>query len=120
MEIKKLIKLLADIADKKKAENIKVFEVKEKVWITDYVMLVGVKNPIHSKAILGDLSKEISKLISPDQIDYYRPPKVSGTEESGWVILDLNSIIIHCIDDKTREQYDIDQLFEKQGITYHY
>ena len=60
MTLKTIIKHLVNVADNKKAANIKVFEVSEKVWITDYIMIIGVKNSIHSKSI-SEAHREIRR-----------------------------------------------------------
>ena len=126
MLVNKIIKIedtvdeLVKYADEKQAENIKVFHVSEKLWITDYIIIFGVKNTIHAKSLVTGLEKELKKLDLDKSEDYYSPVKISGNSESGWVILDVNSIIIHCVDETTRAHYEIDAIFEKQGDTYHY
>mgnify|MGYP001272487272 CR=1 FL=1 len=126
MLVNKIIKIedtvdeLVKYADEKQAENIKVFHVSEKLWITDYIIIFGVKNTIHAKSLVTGLEKELKKLDLDKSEDYYSPVKISGNSESGWVILDVNSIIIHCVDEPTRAHYEIDAIFEKQGDTYHY
>ncbi|MAH81618.1 MAG: ribosome silencing factor [Rickettsiales bacterium] len=120
---KKLEKTLEEIikfADEKQAEDIKVFHVAENLWITDYIIILGVKNNIHSKSLITGIEKELKKMNLNRGNDFFDPLKVSGNSDSGWVILDINSIIIHCVDSETRLHYDIDTLFEKQGVTYHY
>ena len=119
-DIEKIVQQLVTIADNKKAENIKVYHVSEKIWITDYIMIITASNEIHLKALLGDLEKEFKIIISEEDEDYFNPIKTSGKSESGWVILDLNSIIVHLVDEQTRDHYKIDELFESNGVTFHY
>ena len=121
MTYKKLESIVSDlvkIADDKKAEDLRSYYVSEKNWMTDYVIVIGVMNKIQSKAILQDIEKYIYSL--DDQDDLFAVPRVSGTSESGWLILDLNSIVLHFVDQEIRDFYDIDTLFESQGDVYHY
>ncbi len=120
VKLEKTLDEIVKFADDKQAEDIKVFHVAEKIWITDYIIILGVKNHIHSKSLITGIEKELKKMNLDRGLDFFTPIKVSGNSDSGWVILDINSIIIHCVDAETRLHYDIDALFEKQGDTYHY
>ena len=84
----------------------------------DYILGIGVFNKIQAKAILTDIEKYILELDNSD--DLFNVPRVSGTAESGWLILDLNSIVIHFVDQENRDFYNLDSLFELQGEVYHY
>ena len=95
-KLEKVVDILVSSADSKKAEDIRVFHVAESTWIID-VMVVGVKNSIHAKAIIQELITTISGLMKEYSKDFYDPIKITGTEESGWVIIDINSIVIHCV-----------------------
>ena len=116
--IKDTIEELIEVVQEKKAEDIRLFSVSEHNWMTEYVLVVGVKTPIHGKAVVEDVKKFFSRL--PDQEDVYTSPKISGQPESGWTVVDANSVVVHCINVEKRTYYDIDTLFEAQGDVYHY
>ena len=117
-KLKLVVDSLVNIADSKKAEDLRSYFVSEKNWMTDYVVVIGVLNKIQAKAILTDIEKYISELDDSD--DLFNEARVSGTPESGWLILDLNSIVIHFVDQENRDFYNIDSLLELQGDVYHY
>ena len=115
-----ILETLVHFFDEKQTEDIKAFHVSEKLWITDYIVVVTVKNSIHSKSIVTEVVKKFKTFDIGSSNDFYPEIKLSGNSDSGWVILDMNSIIVHCVNAETRATYQIDELFEKQGIIYHY
>jgi len=104
----------------KKAENVVSYDLSGSGWITDQVVILGAGNTIHCKALLDALEKAYKQL-SDDEVDeLYDNFRTSGSSESGWVVVDLNSILIHCVTEDIRAFYDLDTLFSKQGVTYHH
>ena len=48
-----------------------------------------------------------------------RQVKISGNAESEWVIIDIDSVIVHVISSELRKHYRLDSLFERRSIVYH-
>tara|TARA_Y100001970_G_C13895016_1_gene680664 strand:- start:126 stop:500 length:375 start_codon:yes stop_codon:yes gene_type:complete len=113
----RIIELVSD----KKAIDIREYDVQSHLWITDYIIVLGVSNVVHCKAIITEITKWVNQIIESD-LDRLGLCEVnqSGDENSGWVILDMGSLIIHCIDVESRQFYQLDDLFEKQGTVYYY
>ena len=107
---------LLSIADERKGFDIQRHDVQGKSAVTEFIAIISVKNPNHCRAIVEALSQSIKGIQGDLLNDLFIPPKVSGTLESGWVILDANSILIHIILSDLREYYAIDQLFVPQGL----
>jgi len=106
--------------DAKKATNIRTFHMKDPT-LTDYILVVSVSNPIHGRAVLNEVSELIKDVRNEDESsDILDHPKVSGTVGSGWIVVDLNSIVIHIIDEELRDYYRLDDLFETHATVYHY
>ena len=42
-----VLNIVIKIAESKKSENIRCFSVSEKMWMTDYILIVDIKNKIH-------------------------------------------------------------------------
>ena len=119
-DLKVILDELVTLVDDKKAEDISVFHVAEKNWTTEFVFVCSMKNAIHGKALVQDLMTYMGKICVDYPKDFYDPLRLSGSADSGWVIIDGNSIVIHCLDKQHREFYNIDTLFEKQGTVFHY
>jgi len=108
------------LIEEKKVEDFKTFFMSDRAWISDYVLLVSVQNALHAGAIINTLKKDTMSMLTPENAnDFYEEPRVSGSAESGWCIVDLNSILIHLVTDEVRTFYKLDTLLEKQGAIYH-
>ncbi len=121
ISISDLKKHIIACVSEKKAIDIREYDVQKHTWLTDYVMVIGVSNVIHCKAMVTALI-DIFGLLSETERDQLEINHInqSGTTDSGWVILDLGPLVIHCIDSQSRTFYKLDDLLEKQGTVYHY
>ena len=112
------VQAIVKLADDKKAGDICVFHSNEDHWLTEYIVVLTVNNSVHARSILMMFKEYFSTLTSND--DLSDSPNVIGKPESGWVIVDANSIVIHCVNAENRDFYEIDKLFSVQGeIHYH-
>ena len=65
-------------------------------------------------------SVNLRKFATLNSVDFHDEIKQSGSPESGWVILDLNSILIHCVTESARDFYKLDSIYEKYGVIHHH
>lgn len=100
-----LAKEAAKILDQKKAENIEIYDVESKTGMYYYAIFCLALSPAHIKA----LEEEIVMKFKKEKNEYllYR----DGIESSAWKVLDYGGIIIHILDNQTREFYSIDKLY---------
>ncbi len=101
----KLEAILTWLSDKK-AENIRIYDLKEKSDYTDVIVVCEGSADVHNKAIanhLIDMAKEHHlHVLSKEGIDY-----------GHWILIDIGDLIVHIFLPFTREYYKIDELFEK-------
>ena len=109
---------ITSLLDEKKVDDIRTYYVSEKSWMTDYIIVATIKNSVHAKSVLTQLESFFHSLDPTDSI--YSHPRITGDPNSGWVILDANSVVIHCLDQKNRDFYNIDSLFEKHVNDYYF
>jgi len=114
------VTFLADAGNEKKAFDINVYHVADSWALTDYVIVMSVKNEIHCRAVSLDLDRVIRESVSRQADDFFVPPKLTGKPESGWIIIDLNSILIHIMLVEQRGYYDLDSILEKKADTVHH
>ncbi|RAP37198.1 ribosome silencing factor [Candidatus Marinamargulisbacteria bacterium SCGC AAA071-K20] len=118
--VKRVLDEVIKIAIDKKSENIRYFSVSEKMWMTDYILIVEINNKIHGKALCAEIKDKVSKLvISLKTDDFYEDFSYAGQSDSDWIVLDLNSIVVHCITEELNDYYKLDELFEKYGPVFH-
>ncbi|RAP31565.1 ribosome silencing factor [Candidatus Marinamargulisbacteria bacterium SCGC AG-343-D04] len=118
--LKNIADNIASFLDNKKAEDITVYHVTEKNWLTDFIIVFNMKNAVHGKAISKELVNHLSSVIVENPKEFYNPIRLSGSADTGWIIMDINSIVVHCFDAESRDFYNLDSILEKQGDVFHY
>ena len=117
--VESLLQSVVKVAEDKKATDVVIYQPFD-TSLTDYIMLVGIQNPIHGKALLREIDDCISTFIANSgEPSFYPHPKYSGNPESGWVILDANLIMVHIISDSVREAYELDKFFSSRAAIVH-
>jgi len=98
------IKKIVDVLDSKKAEDIEVFDLTGKGYITNQVIIATALNNKHSLALLSHLKEELK----PAGEEFVR------TEEDGdWTIVDLGDIVIHIMTQEYRDRYTLDDFVKE-------
>lgn len=99
--LNKIIKLLED----KKALELKILDIKEKSTLADYFIITSGTSNTHIKALADNVEVELKKEnIYPNKIEGY------NTE---WILMDYGDVVIHIFTQKERQNYDIEQLYER-------
>ena len=109
--LKSELKTLTTVLDELKVLSSTIYTVKNNAALTDHIILVTVSNSIHCNAVVDTLSKCFKSEFKENEA-FFLPPKSSGSSESGWIILDANSIVIHVLLDELNDYYQLDKLFE--------
>ncbi len=63
-----------------------------------------------SQRQINAVVREIGKVLGNEGVDVGHR---EGTAESGWVLLDYGSVIVHVFDPNTRHYYNLEQLWSK-------
>jgi len=106
MQGKELVEKLVEWAAARKAENIKLYDLKGKTSYTDYIIIVEGGSELHLNAIAQNI------------VDECKTNKIhvrgkEGMKSSTWILLDFVDVIVHILTPNTREFYKLDDLFEK-------
>ena len=105
MDSRKLALLCRELADRRKAEDIVVLDVRKISSITDYfVIATGTSEP-HLRAISDEIQ---DKLRNEHGI---RPRAVDGTLQTAWLVLDFFDVIVHIMRPDVRKLYDLETLW---------
>jgi ribosome-associated protein len=95
---------LARWCQEKKAEDVVVYRVAERLGVADYFLLVTGLNRNHVRALENELhvrSKEIGQRHQP----------IEGKELHWWVVLDFSDVVVHLLQPEARAYYDLDRLY---------
>ena len=93
------IKKIIEVLDFNKAEDIEVFDLTDKGYISNNVIIATALNTRHSIALLSHLKDELKPLGE----EFVR------TEEDGdWTVVDLGDILIHIMTQSYRDMYTLE------------
>jgi ribosome-associated protein len=105
MDSRKLALLCRELADRRKAEDIVVLDVRKISSITDYfVIATGTSEP-HLRAICDEIQ---DKLREEHEV---RPRAVDGTLQTAWLVIDYFDVIVHVMRPDVRKLYDLETLW---------
>ncbi len=110
----KLSKFIANCMDDKKAEDIRIINLKEiNNSVTDYFVLATGNSNIHIDAIADGIQENVFKEYNE------RPWKKEGVENREWILIDFVNVVAHIFDEKKRNLYELEKLWG-DGIINNY
>jgi len=91
-------------AANKKAETIKILDLKSESSFTDYFMICSGTSDRQVQAIADSIVIDLKE-------SGFEPISVEGYREGRWVIVDYGDVVIHVFLDALRDFYDLEQLW---------
>lgn len=104
LEIEALNNFIADKADDMKAENIQLVDVRGKSSITEFMLICTGTSKRHVSSIADHIANEAKKM----GIDLIG---MEGEKEGEWVVVDMDSIMVHVMQQEQRETYQLEKLW---------
>ena len=92
-----------------KAKEINLLPVSDHTSLMDYMVICEANSRRHAKSIAEKLGAEAKKQAF-DLIG------IEGTEESEWILIDLNYVVVHIMLSDVRAFYRLDDLWSRKGI----
>ncbi|MDQ1243786.1 MAG: ribosome-associated protein [Campylobacterota bacterium] len=92
------IEKITQVLDKNKAENIEVFDLRNKNYFVDYAIIASSLGQRHTSALLDHLKNDLKPTEKFNNID----------ESSDWIVVDLGDILIHIMTPEYRVKYDME------------
>ena len=93
----------------KKAQDIKIFDVRKITTLTDYFILCTSDSDPQTRAIVNHVEKTLRK-------NGLKARSTEGVNNNEWVILDYVDIIVHIFSKQKRLFYDLDRLWADAKI----
>jgi ribosome-associated protein len=95
----KRIEKISAILDTNKAENIEVFDLRDKDYFVDQVIIASSLNSRHTEALLNYLKNGLK----PEE-------QFLGVDISDeWIVADLGDILIHIMTPEYRTKYNMEE-----------
>ena len=96
--MQKRIEKISNILDMNKAEAIEVFDLRERDYFVDYVIIASSLGERHTEALLEHLKRGLKSEEEFLHVD------ASGE----WIVADLGDILIHIMTPEYRNKYDME------------
>jgi ribosome-associated protein len=97
------IDTITAVLDKNKAEAIESFDLRDKNYFVDYVIIASSLGQKHTSALLNHLKDNLK----PDET-------FNNVDESGdWIVVDLGDILIHIMTPEYRVKYDMEKFLSE-------
>ena len=95
-----------EAASEKQAENIVMLDARQICSFTDYFVIRSGESDRQIQAI----QEEIRIALKNEGVFAHHS---EGTADSGWILLDLGSVIVHIFSPQMRDYYQLDELWNK-------
>jgi len=106
--MQKRLEKIIDVLDRNKAEAIELFDLRDRDYFVDYVIIASSLGERHTTALLDHLKKELKPAEKFVHVD----------ESDQWVVADLGDVLIHIMTPGYRSKYDMEsfltELAQKQ------
>jgi ribosome-associated protein len=91
--------------DDRKALEIKVLDVRGLTDVADTMVIASGTSDRHVRSVA-------QKLVEKTKAAGFRPHGVEGQQDSDWVLIDLNEMIVHVMLPRVREFYGLEKLWD--------
>nr|WP_223064553.1 MULTISPECIES: ribosome silencing factor [Frischella] len=97
---------IIDKIDDLKGKDIVILDVKGKSSITDYMIICTGTSNRHVSSIANHLLEEAKK-------QDYLVLGSEGQNDADWVVVDLDSVMVHIMQEDSRQLYELEKLWSK-------
>jgi len=99
------VRTVAKIADEKKADYIKILDMRSRLIITDYFIIISARNTRLTRRIEEDICFDLKK-------HKLYPKNITGVSEGNWILVDYDDFVIHVFTEEFRQFYDLERLWK--------
>jgi len=104
MHSEELLELAQSSLEDLKARDIRVFDVRNMTSVADYFILASGTSDRHVRSLSDTVIQQAKQA-------GLAPLGVEGQEAGEWVLIDLNDVIVHVMQPRTREFYKLEDLW---------
>lgn len=94
-------------AQDKKAEDIRVFDLRGVTSLTEHFLICSGTNQRQNQAISDEILRSMKEA-------YHRLPLgVEGYDKADWILMDYGDFIVHILAEQARKYYDLERLWRQ-------
>jgi ribosome-associated protein len=106
LEAEQIARVAIELASEQQARDIAMLDVRTLCSFADYFVICTADNRRHIEAIWQDINGILKK-------KGVIPHHSEGTPDSGWMLTDFGSVIVHIFSPPERDYYELDKLWDK-------
>jgi ribosome-associated protein len=104
MNSDKLCDLIVDALEEGKGQDITKLNVRNMTSVTDWMIVASGTSSRHVKALVDNVAQRAKAA-------GHRPIGIEGESGAEWVLLDLQDALVHVMQPKVREFYNLEKLW---------
>jgi len=104
MHSEELLKFAQTSLEDLKARDVRVFDVRNMTSVTDYFLLASGTSDRHVRSLADKLVQSVKQAGES-------PLGVEGQDAGEWILIDLNDVVVHVMQPRTREFYKLEDLW---------
>lgn len=101
-----LAQKIVTILDEKSAKDVTLLHVEEKTVLTEYLVICTGTSTTHNRALEGELEYKLGELGE-------KPLGNEGHDDTSWIVLDYNSVMVHIFTQSAKEFYKLEKLWSE-------
>lgn len=105
MEVKELLKKAVEALEDKKAEDIKILDIRNISTIADYFIIANGSNQNQLLAMQDAVDEAMYK-------SGVHAKQIEGNRSSTWILMDYQDFIIHLFSKEDRLFYDLEKIWK--------
>lgn len=110
MQSKEIVDIVVQALEDLKGKQIVVIDVHDKTSVTDYMVIATGGSARQVKALAENVVEKVKQ-------QGQRPLGTEGLENGEWALVDLDVVVVHVMQQETRNFYDLERLW--QGTEQH-
>lgn len=102
--VKEHLEALKEVLDDKKAIDVHIVDLRDKSTMADFFLICSGNSKTHTRA----LAEAAYGYVKDHELQVY---SLEGKHEGSWVLLDIGFLVVHVMQQETREFYNLEQLW---------
>ena len=99
-----MVKLAKAALEDKKAQNVKIIDIRNVSVLADYFIIADGSNPNQVHAMADSVEETLGKA-------GYACRQIEGYGTGGWILMDYGDIIVHAFNREDRLFYDLERIW---------